>query len=79
MRISPVGAELLHGDGQTRRLTVTLRNFANEPKKLQILCTKCSHVHLKVLTVNSDYFPKQHFIEPIGLRKSWHFFCGNRY
>jgi hypothetical protein len=34
MKIRPVGAELLHADGQTDmpKLIVALRNFANAPK-----------------------------------------------
>ena len=36
MNISPVRAELFHEDGQTdmRKLCVTFRNFAKEPKNL---------------------------------------------
>jgi hypothetical protein len=35
MKIRPVGAELLHADGQTdmTKLTVTFRNFSNLPEK----------------------------------------------
>jgi hypothetical protein len=37
MKIFPVGAELFHADGQTEtnmtKLTVTFRDFANEPKR----------------------------------------------
>ena len=36
MKIRPVGAELFHADGRTdmMKLTVTIRNFANAPKKV---------------------------------------------
>jgi len=39
MKIHPVGAELLHADGRTdvKNLIVAIRNFANAPKKWQIL------------------------------------------
>jgi len=35
MKISPVGIELFHADGQTdmAKLTVSFRNFANSPEK----------------------------------------------
>jgi hypothetical protein len=42
MKIRPVGAELLHEDGQTdmTKLTVAFRNFANVPNKRNLLTNK---------------------------------------
>jgi len=38
MKILPVGAELFHADRQTdmTNLTISLRNFANDPKKKEV-------------------------------------------
>jgi hypothetical protein len=48
MKIRPVGADLLHADGQTdmTKIIVALRNFAKAPKK--------EEVSLKFLDSKSD-------------------------
>ena len=53
-KIRPVGGELFHADGHTHmmKLTVTVRNFVNVPKKLykvsQVLSTRN---HTETLTI----------------------------
>ena len=44
MKICPVGAEMIHADGQTDIINpiVAFRNFANTPKKLVTLLVWCS-------------------------------------
>jgi hypothetical protein len=47
MKIRPMGAELVHADGQTnmKKLIVAFRNLANAPKKIDERPTK----HYKII------------------------------
>jgi len=41
MKFRPVGADLLHADGQTdRQLAVAFRSSANAPKNILFICLK---------------------------------------
>jgi hypothetical protein len=46
MKIRSVEDELFHADGRTdmTKLTVAFRNFANEPKNVQILTTSYERI-----------------------------------
>jgi len=48
MKIRPLEFELFHADEKRdkRKLTVTLRNFANAPKNLRILSTDLHEVFI---------------------------------
>jgi hypothetical protein len=54
-----------HADGQTDRQTditrtiVPFRNFANAPKKIDILFKECIYVFCIDIRRNNDYFPTQ--------------------
>jgi len=50
MKIRPVGAGLLHADGQTdmTKLRVAFRNFANAPKTEHVPAVSVTHAHIQV-------------------------------
>jgi hypothetical protein len=64
MKISPVGAQLLHAvgraNGQTdvKKLTVAFRSFVKAPKREQVLCRvqvgNCLRAHLRRIIDNTS-------------------------